>query len=100
MFYASEIISYMKLNRWESINAFLSSLKSHSWTPGLSFCDFIVTDVCDFIISDRDFKHYPGTQRVNWINALIVKVKYSQKKKKKRRKKKKVLLHVSVFNVS
>lgn len=50
----------------------------------------IVTDVCDFIISDRNFKHYPGAQRVNLINALIVK----------RKKKKKVLLHVSVFNVS
>lgn len=83
MFYASEIISYMKLNRWESINAFLNSLKSHSWSPGLFFCHFIVTDVCDFIISDRNFKHYPGAQRVNLINALIVKIKRKKKEKEK-----------------
>lgn len=74
MFYDSEIISYMKLNRWESINAFLNSLKSHSWSPGLFFCHFIVTDVCDY-------KHYPGAQRVNLINALIVKRKRKKKEK-------------------
>lgn len=41
----------------------------------------IVTDVCDFIISDR--KHYPGAQRVNLINALIVKRKRKKKEKEK-----------------